>query len=75
MRPSTQPALLLAALALSLGQPALAIWPFKAKRFTTEVLIDAGSLGLEGFDGRIVAIGDWDGDQQCVHVLGVHVSG
>ena len=42
--------------------PAFAIWPFPAKRFTGNSLVDAGSLGLNG-DGRVVALGDFDGDQ------------
>ncbi|KAF8162813.1 hypothetical protein B0H34DRAFT_295552 [Crassisporium funariophilum] len=40
----------------------LAIWPFPPKRFTGNSLIDAGSMGLNG-DGRIVAFGDFNGDQ------------
>ncbi|KIM49554.1 hypothetical protein M413DRAFT_438743 [Hebeloma cylindrosporum] len=42
--------------------PAFAIWPFPPKRFTGNALIDAGSMGLSG-DGRVVALGDFDGDQ------------
>lgn len=38
-------------------------WPFAKKRFTDEGLIDAASLGLVGFKGRIAALGDWNGDQ------------
>ncbi|KDR81920.1 hypothetical protein GALMADRAFT_240232 [Galerina marginata CBS 339.88] len=50
--------------------PALAIWPFPPKRFTGNSLMDAGSLGLTG-DGRVVAFGDFDGDQLLdVLVLG-----
>ena len=41
-----------------------ALWPFRAKRFVTEALINAGSLGLESVTGRVVALGDWDGDQK-----------
>ncbi|WVF71448.1 hypothetical protein IAT40_006252 [Kwoniella sp. CBS 6097] len=41
-----------------------AFWPFKEKRFKDEAFIDAGSLGLEGVKGRVVATGDWDGDQK-----------
>lgn len=37
-------------------------WPFPKKRFTANSLIDAGTLGLSG-DVRIVAFGDFDGDQ------------
>ena len=37
-------------------------WPFPKKRFTKNSLIDAGSLGLSG-DVRVVAFGDFDGDQ------------
>ena len=42
--------------------PAIAIWPFPPKRFTGNALIDAGSIGLSG-DGRVVALGDFDGNQ------------
>ncbi|KAF9551253.1 hypothetical protein CPC08DRAFT_316251 [Agrocybe pediades] len=43
--------------------PAIAaFWPFPTKRFSGNSLIDAGSLGLKG-DGRIVAFGDFNGDQ------------
>jgi hypothetical protein len=42
--------------------PAIAIWPFPPKRFTGNALIDAGSMGLSG-DGRVVALGDFDGNQ------------
>jgi integrin alpha FG-GAP repeat containing protein 1 len=42
--------------------PAFAIWPFPPKRFTGNALIDAGSMGLSG-DGRVVALGDFDGNQ------------
>ncbi|KAK4688706.1 integrin alpha FG-GAP repeat containing protein 1, partial [Tremellales sp. Uapishka_1] len=40
-----------------------ALWPFKQKRFTAEAFINAGPLGLEDLDGRVVAVGDWNGDQ------------
>ncbi|CAK9786351.1 hypothetical protein CC85DRAFT_284969 [Cutaneotrichosporon oleaginosum] len=39
------------------------IWPFKQKRFTAEALYNAGRLGLPEDSGRVVAIGDVDGDQ------------
>jgi hypothetical protein len=39
------------------------MWPFGPKRFKSNSLITAGSLGLEGFDGRIAAFGDFNGDQ------------
>jgi len=41
-----------------------AVWPFQQKRFTAEALIDAGPLGLESLTGRVVALGDWNGDQK-----------
>jgi integrin alpha FG-GAP repeat containing protein 1 len=41
-----------------------AIWPFQQKRFSAEALIDAGQLGFEGVDGRVVAVGDWNGDKK-----------
>lgn len=37
-------------------------WPFPPKRFTGSSLQDAGSLGL-GNDERVVAFGDFNGDQ------------
>ncbi|OCF36855.1 hypothetical protein I316_01452 [Kwoniella heveanensis BCC8398] len=54
--------LLLLILATATGVEA--IWPFKEKRFKDEAFIDAGSLGLEGVKGRVVATGDWGGDQK-----------
>ncbi|KAF9484939.1 hypothetical protein BDN70DRAFT_824769 [Pholiota conissans] len=54
----------------SVFSPGAAIWPFPPKRFTGTSLIGAGSLGLNG-DGRIVAFGDFNGDQLLdVLVLG-----
>jgi hypothetical protein len=40
-------------------------WPFPSKRFTANAFVDAGTLGLEDA-GRIVAFGDFDGDQLSV---------
>lgn len=42
-----------------------AIWPLSQKRYTEEALIDAGTLGVEEV-GRVVAVGDFNGDQQRV---------
>lgn len=39
-------------------------WPFPGKRFNDEGLIDAGSLGLGEVDGRIAAVGNWNGKSQ-----------
>ena len=47
---------------LCLITPSMAIWPFPPKRFRGNSLIDAGAMGLSG-DGRVVAFGDFDGDQ------------
>ena len=44
----------------------IALWPFKQNRFVAEALIDAGSLGLKDVSGRVVAVGDWDGNQKWV---------
>jgi len=41
---------------------AAAIWPFPARQQELEGWSNAGSLGL-GIKGRVVALGDWDGDQ------------
>ncbi|KAF9501128.1 hypothetical protein BDN71DRAFT_1479701 [Pleurotus eryngii] len=54
--------LLLSALFLLTSTPASAIWPFPPKRFTGNSLVDAGSLGIGG-DDRIIAFGDFNGDQ------------
>jgi hypothetical protein len=40
-------------------------WPFSSKRFTANAFVDAGTLGLEDA-GRIVAFGDFDGNQLSV---------
>jgi integrin alpha FG-GAP repeat containing protein 1 len=56
-------AILTAALALAPAANA-SWWPFKPKRFTSEAFIDAGSLGLEGIKGRVVAMGDLNADQK-----------
>ena len=45
-----------------------AMWPFTEQveqPYTAEGMVDVGSLGIEG-TGRVVAVGDWDGDQQYV---------
>lgn len=56
----------IALLAFSLVSPAFAIWPFPPKRFTGNSLIDAGSMGLNS-EGRVIAFGDFNGDQLYVH--------
>lgn len=58
-----------ACLALLLLPLTTAVWPFKEKRFTAEALIDAGPLGLENVDGRVVAVGDWNGDKKYADSL------
>ena len=50
---------------LFLVTSAQAIWPFPPKRFTGNALIDAGSMGLDG-SGRVIAFGDFNGDQLSV---------
>jgi hypothetical protein len=47
---------------VSLGTGARGVWPFPTKRFSANAFVDAGTLGLEDA-GRIVAFGDFDGDQ------------
>ncbi|KZV83486.1 hypothetical protein EXIGLDRAFT_683764 [Exidia glandulosa HHB12029] len=50
-------------LTLTLCAPtAHAIWPFPAKRFTANGLINAGTLGMND-NGRVVAFGDFNADQ------------
>lgn len=56
----------------ALTVPAGAIWPFSPKRFTGNALVAAGSMGLDS-DQRVVAFGDFNGDQLCV-VLSVLAS-
>ena len=48
--------------------PSHAIWPFPPKRFAGNSLIVAGSMGLDE-DGRVVAFGDFDGNQLYVFLL------
>ncbi|KAI0263708.1 hypothetical protein BC834DRAFT_971087 [Gloeopeniophorella convolvens] len=43
--------------------PTTALWPFPPKRFAGNALVGAGSLGLNDGDGRVVAFGDFNGDQ------------
>ena len=48
--------------------PSGALWPFDTflpKRFSGNALLGAGSLGVDD-DGRIIAFGDFNGDQLCV---------
>ncbi|KAF8319364.1 hypothetical protein DL93DRAFT_2124690 [Clavulina sp. PMI_390] len=40
-----------------------ALWPFPKKRFQGNALINAGSLGLDASVERIIAFGDFDGNQ------------
>lgn len=54
----------LALLIAPLLPSAQAMWPFKQKRFTAEALYNAGRLGLPEDAGRVVAIGDVNGDQK-----------
>jgi hypothetical protein len=42
-----------------------AMWPFPPKRFKGNALLSAGSLGLDT-DGRVAALGDFNGDQLYV---------
>ena len=44
-----------------------AMWPFPPKRFKGNALLGAGSLGLDT-DGRVVALGDFNGDQLYVRL-------
>lgn len=41
------------------------LWPFKPKKFSGTTLVGAGSLGLTN-DERVVAFGDFNGDQLSV---------
>lgn len=53
---------------LPLGYAFKLPWPFPAKRFTGNSLIDAGTMGLSG-DNRVVAFGDFNGDQLYAQYL------
>ena len=57
------PAVLLLACLAAFSAPAVALWPFPTKRFSKNALLSAGSLGVEG---RVIAFGDFNGDQLCV---------
>lgn len=39
-----------------------ALWPFGSRRFASNSLINAGSLGLDS-TSRVIAFGDFNGDQ------------
>lgn len=39
-----------------------AIWPFPPKRFSGNSLLHAGTMNVDT-DGRVVAFGDFNGDQ------------
>lgn len=52
---------------LPLFQTTRAVWPFPSKRFTANAFVDAQSLGLDDpLASRIIAFGDFDGDQLYV---------
>jgi hypothetical protein len=57
---SVLPPALLALISLTAPTHAFS-WPFGQKRYTQEGLISAGNLGIAA--GRIVGLGDWNGDQ------------
>ncbi len=58
------PSLLSALVLAALLEPAAAFWPFKQRHLVAEALVNAGPLGLDGVGGRVVGIGDWNGDKQ-----------
>jgi integrin alpha FG-GAP repeat containing protein 1 len=64
MRLSSSVTLAVLTLVYEVTGASAALWPFREKRFKAEKMIDAGPLGLEGIQGRVIALGDWDGDQQ-----------
>ncbi|KZT24072.1 hypothetical protein NEOLEDRAFT_1135604 [Neolentinus lepideus HHB14362 ss-1] len=49
-------------LLLLLPLPSLGIWPFPPKRYSGNALLEAGNMGVD-VDGRVVAFGDFNGDQ------------
>ncbi len=54
---------ILALLSLVYISSVAAIWPLTSKEAKPEGFINVGSLGLESEVGKVVALGDWDGDQ------------
>ena len=56
--------LLLLTLSLA-GLQVNAIWPFPPKRFSGNSLLKAGAMGVDSSD-RVIAFGDFNGDQLCV---------
>jgi len=58
----------LALLFLGLVSTTKAIWPFPSKRFPQDSLVGTGAMGID--DGqRIVAFGDFNGDQLCASAV------
>ena len=49
------------------------MWPFPPKRFKGNALLGAGSLELST-DGRVVGLGDFNGDQLFVSSNRMHYS-
>ena len=47
-------------------QSSAALWPFSGQRFTGNSMISAGSLGITNNGQRILAYGDFNGDQLYV---------
>ena len=61
-RPPRRLSLLFFIVSLALfAAPTTALWPFPPKRFSSNALVPAGTLGLDG-DDRVIAFGDFDGD-------------
>ena len=57
----------------ALASQATAIWPFPPKRFTGNTLLGAGTMGLND-DERVIAFGDFNGDQSSVFIFGTTVN-
>lgn len=55
---------------LLLSSPVASIWPFSPKQFTKNSLLDAGLVGINDGD-RIVAFGDFNGDQLWVTYVSI----
>lgn len=73
-RPPRRLSLLFFVVSLALfAAPTTALWPFPPKRFSRNALVPAGTLGLDGGDGRVIAFGDFDGDHLCASPSLLHI--
>jgi integrin alpha FG-GAP repeat containing protein 1 len=62
-------ATVIAVLSLVYTRTVSAVWPFQAKSNTVDGFVNAGTLGLGNVTGRVVAFGDWNGDQKYATIF------